>query len=309
MKVYISVDIEGVTGLVSWSQCSRPDGKSFDYLFARRMMTHDLNAAIRGARAAGAAEIVVKDSHGNSKNLLIEDLEPGVRLVSGHGSGIDGMMMGIDETFDAAFLVGYHAMAGTAAGVMEHTITGGIHRLSVNGEPCGEMGLSIGVAGRYGVPVVLVTSDWAGCEEAVNLLPDVTTVSVKRGLGRYMAEMLHPSETGPKIEAAAERALRGLRSAPSGAPALPANTQPGLVAQNELVRPQAPTPQPFRWHEPTHIAIEFNRSEEADMCAKLPMVHRTNGYTVEGTFATYEEAHQAVWCCVPMSFEGIQAQW
>jgi len=76
VKVYISADIEGITGLVSWSQCSRPDGKSFDYTFARRMMSHDVNAAIRGARAAGATEIVVKDSHGNSKNLLIEDLGP-----------------------------------------------------------------------------------------------------------------------------------------------------------------------------------------------------------------------------------------
>src|SRR5687768_14334167 len=99
MKVYISADIEGITGLVSWSQCSRPDGSSYDYQFARRMMTHDVNAAVRGARAAGATEVVIKDSHGNSKNLLIDGLEPGVQLVSGHGSGTDGMMEGIDDTF------------------------------------------------------------------------------------------------------------------------------------------------------------------------------------------------------------------
>src|ERR1700733_200141 len=103
------------------------------------MMSHDVNAAIRGARAAGATQIVVKDSHGNSKNLLIDDLEPGIELVSGHGSGNDGMMMGIDDTFDAAMLIGYHAMAGTLGGIMEHTITGGVHRLWVNGILTGEM--------------------------------------------------------------------------------------------------------------------------------------------------------------------------
>jgi len=163
MRVYISVDIEGITGLVSWSQCSRPDGKSFDYAFARRMMSHDLNAAIRGARRAGATEIVIKDSHGNSKNLLIEDLEPGVELISGHGAGRDGMMQGINATFDAALLVGYHARAGALGGIMEHTITGGIHRIIINGQEIGEIGLSAAAAGQYGVPLLAVTSDLAGC--------------------------------------------------------------------------------------------------------------------------------------------------
>jgi D-amino peptidase len=278
VKVFISADIEGITGLVSWSQCSRPDGKSFDYAFARRMMTHDVNAAIRGARAAGATEVVVKDSHGNSKNLLLDELEPGTQLVSGHGSGTDGMMEGIDGTFDAAMLVGYHAMAGTTGGIMEHTITGGLHRLRVNGHLCGEMGLSAGVAGRYGVPLVFVSSDLAGCDEAVALVPDLVTVTTKYGYGRYMGRLLHPSETGPKIEAAAERALR----------------------ERDRIAPHV-----FR--EPTHIQVEFNRAEEADMCAKLPTVQRTDGYTVEGTFASYEEAHRVIWNCMAMSFEGIQA--
>lgn len=280
MKVFISADIEGITGLVSWSQCSRPDGKSFDYLFARRMMTHDVNAAIRGARAAGATEIVVKDSHGNSKNLLIEDLEPGVRLISGHGAGTDGMMMGIDATYDAAMLVGYHAMAGTLGGVMEHTITGGVHRLWVNGTESGEMGLSAGVAGRYGVPLVMVSSDAAGCAEAASLLPGIETAVTKTGLGRYMADLLPPDQTGPLIEAAAKRAL-------------------GKVKKIK----------PHVWHEPSVVRVEFNRAEEADMGAKLLSVpRRVNGYTVEGTYPTYEEAHRVVWNLMAMSFEGIGSQ-
>lgn len=279
MKVYISADIEGITGLVSWSQCSRPDGKSFDYDFARRMITHDVNAAIRGARAAGADEIVVKDSHGNSKNLLIEDLEPGVELISGHGSGADGMVMGIDSSFDALMLVGYHAMAGTLGGVMEHTITGGIHRLWVNGALTGEMGLAAGTAGRYGVPVVTVTSDAAGCLEAQCLIPGVATASTKEGFGRYMARALHPSETGPAIEDAARE---------------------GMLKRHAI--------KPTVYAEPTQIKLEFNRAEEADMCARLITIERVDGYTVQGAYSSYREAHRVVWNLVSMSFIGIDAQ-
>ncbi len=277
MKVYISADIEGITGLVSWSQCSRPDGNSFDYLFARRMMTHDVNAAIRGARTAGATEIVVKDSHGNSKNLLIDGLEPGVQLISGHGSGTDGMMEGIDGTFDAAMLVGYHGMAGALGGIMEHTITGGVHRLKVNGDLCGEIGLSAGVAGRYGVPLVMISSDDVGCSEAAALVPGIATASTKAGCGRYMGRLLHPSVTGPLIEQAAQAGLR-------------ARVQPHV------------------WEEPTSFSVEFNRAEEADMCAKHAAVRRVDAYTVEGQFQTYQEAHQVVWNLMALSAIGIGAQ-
>ena len=279
MKVYISADIEGITGLVSWSQCSRPDGKSFDYAFARRMITHDVNAAIRGARLAGATQVVVKDSHGNSKNILIEDLEPGVELISGHGSGTDGMMMGIDETFDAAMLVGYHAMAGTTGGIMEHTITGGVHHLWVNGIETGEMGLSAGVAGRYGVPLVMVSSDAAGCREAESLIPGVITTATKEGYGRYMGRLLHPSETAPAIEQAAHDGIVNL-----------------------------PAIKPHLFAEPTHIKVEFNRAEEADMCARMIGIARASGYSVEATYPTYQEAHRVVWNLMALSFVGIDAQ-
>lgn len=300
MDVFISVDIEGITGLVSWSQCSRPDGLSYDYQFARRMMSHDVNAAIRGARAAGAGRIVVKDSHGNSKNLLIEDLEPGIELISGHGGslpggGTDGMMQGVDGTFDAAILVGYHAMAGTPRGVMEHTITGSIHRITINGIPVGEMGLAAGVAGRYGVPLVAVTSDEAGCAEIAALLPGVRTAAVKEGLSRYQARMLHPSVTGPMIEATVRAAL-------TGPAALPAATEPGLVRADELARGV------FAPEGPLTVRVEFNRSEEADKCGRLPLVRRVDGYAVEGTFPDFKSAHDAIWLLVDLSFQGIASQ-
>ena len=263
MKVYISADIEGVTGLVSWSQCGRPNSEHYDYAFARRMMTHDVNAAIKGARAGGATEVVVKDSHGSMKNLLIDQLEPGTELISGTGSGTDGMMQGIDSSFDAAVLVGYHGMAGTLAGIMEHTYTGGCHRLSINGKPYGEIALSAGTAGRYGVPLVAVTSDEAGCAEAAALIPTLATYVTKFGYGRYMGRLLHPSETGPGIEETVRKAVTNAKS--SG---------------------------PLVFETPIRITVEYNRSEEADICSTLVGVTRIDAYTCEGVFPNFATAQQ-----------------
>ncbi len=279
MRVYISADIEGCTGLVSWSQCGRPNSSHYDFGFARRMMTHDVNAAIRGARSAGASEVWVKDSHGTSKNLLIDELEPGTILVSGHGSGIDGMMMGLGEgPFDAAVLVGYHAMAGTQGGVMEHTITGGIHRLRINGAEVGEMGLSAGIAAEYGVPLVAATSDAAGVAEAHALVPGIVTAAVKEGYGRYMAHAKHPSETGPAIHAAVRDGIES--------------------------RAQIPA---VRFASPSRVEIEFNRQEEANYVARLSAFEQVDGYTVTGDFPDFRAAHTAIWNAVGMSFVGRDA--
>jgi D-amino peptidase len=279
VKVFISADIEGITGLVSWSQCGRAHGDHYDWPFARRMMTHDVNAAVRGARAAGAKQIVIKDSHGNSKNLLIDELEPGVELISGLAGGTDGMMQGINDSFEAALLIGYHAKAGSGGGIMEHTLTGGIHRLYVNGIECGEMGLSAGVAGRFDVPVVFASSDVLGCKEMEGLVPGVKTVSVKEGSARYMGRLLHPSVTGVAIE-------KGVKDA--------------IESRGRM--------QPVKFDEPTKIRIEFNRSEEADMGAMLPGVTRIDGYTLEAERDGYLEAHRIVWNMVAMSFQGIASQ-
>ncbi len=267
MKVFISADIEGVSGLVSWSQCGRPDGHHYDYAWARQRMTADVNAAVRGARRAGATEVVVKDSHGNSKNLLLDQLEPGTQLISGHGASTAGMMAGIDRSFAAAMLVGYHAMAGTQGGVMEHTVTGFVHRMKINGMPAGEIALSAGVAGCYDVPIVTVTSDTAGCTEACTLLEGVVTASVKTGLGRYMAHCLAADEAEALIEAAA---FAGVNAASALDPWLP--------------------------DSPTVISIELNRSEEADLVAcRLPGAVRVDGYTIEVTADSYAAAHQLAW--------------
>jgi len=266
MDVFISADIEGITGIVAWSQCGSAKEGGSEFVWARQMMAHDVNAAIRGARAAGAGRIVVKDAHGNSKSLIARDLESSVELVSGVGCGnIDGMMEGIGREFGLAFLVGYHARAGTHKGIMGHTMTGRVHRFWINGIEIGEIGISAGVAGRFGVPIGLVTSDDAGCAEARGLLPWVRAVSVKEGYGRYMGRLKHPDETRAAIEREAEAAVR-----------------------------EAASMKPWLPESPVTIRLEFNRDEEADMAERYPGAKRLDGYTLERTCADYEDAHRAL---------------
>jgi D-amino peptidase len=265
MNIFISADIEGVTGLSTWSQCGGVEAGS-EYQWARQMMAGDVNAAIRGARRAGATRIVVKDSHGNSKNLIARDLEPNVELISGVGSGgTDGMMQGIDVAFDLAFLVGYHARAGTHRGIMCHTITGRVHRLWINDLEIGEIGISSAIAGVFNVPIALVVSDLAGCNEASELLKNVETVSVKEGLGRHMGRMMHPHQTSALIEAGAERAVQRSKEF-----------------------------EPWSIPAPYTLKIEFNRDEECDYAERYPGTKRLDSYTIQCQFATYAETHQAL---------------
>jgi D-amino peptidase len=275
MKVFISVDIEGCTGIVGFSQCGRPDGQHYDYSFARRMMTHDVNAAIRGARKAGATEIVVKDGHGNCKNLLVDELVSGVQLISGIGSGRDGMMDGIDNSYDAVMLVGYHAMAGALNGMMEHALVGGLHRFWINGNLAGEIAASAGVAGEFGVPLVMVASDQAGVDETRAILPTISTYATKQGLGKFMGRLNHPSETGPGIEKAAEDGCRRAASIP-----------PYVVAG------------------PVTLKCEFHKVEEADLAATLVGVTRLDGYTLEFEKPTFLEAHAMAYNVFPLSIRG-----
>lgn len=279
MNVYISVDIEGITGLVSWHAAEGASSACYDWPFARRMMTHDVNAAIRGARAAGATRIVVKDSHGNCKNLLIDELEPGVELISGWAGANDHyMMQGIEQgRFDCAFLIGYHAMAGVAGGTMEHAMSGSLHRLWMNGKEVGEMALSAGLAGEYGIPVTLVTSDDKGCAEGSAEFAGVETYAVKSGMARFMARLLHPSQTGPGIEAAAKRAVERASSIPA-----------------------------YKVAGPVTLRVQYKETHIADLAASLVGARRIDGYTVEVQGSTLLEAHRLICNVFNLGSQGRQ---
>ncbi|NIM49383.1 MAG: hypothetical protein GTO22_09020 [Gemmatimonadales bacterium] len=206
LKVFISIDMEGITGVVNWEDVSR-SGK--DYGYFRTIMTKEANAAIEGALAAGATEILVRDSHGSARNLLPELLNRNAQLIRDWSGGPKGMMEGIDESFDAVIFIGYHAKAGTPDALLDHTSSGNVTDFSINGMSMPEAGYNALIAGHYGVPVVFVAGDKPLCEQASALLGEVETVAVKEGIGAAGVN-LHPEESRERIRTGVERALQDL---------------------------------------------------------------------------------------------------
>ncbi|MEO3857297.1 M55 family metallopeptidase [Acrocarpospora sp. B8E8] len=207
MRVYLSVDMEGVTGLTDPEEM-HAGGRGYER--GCELMTEDANAVVAGAFEAGARAVLLNDAHGSTKNLRVDLLDPRATLIRGPGKP-HRMAQGLTADFDAACFVGYHARAGVPHGVLNHTWMGKeIHNVYLNDEICGETRLVAGFAGALGVPVALVTGDDAVCEEAVELLGEVETVAVKKGVDRFSAELLPPSVAQERIREAAGRALNRL---------------------------------------------------------------------------------------------------
>jgi D-amino peptidase len=212
VRVHIISDMEGVAGIVKWQQTS---GGEKLYEESRVLYTEEINAAVRGAKAAGATEVVVMDNHGaggeySFNSFVPELLEPTCEyVVQQEWTEYTGFL---EAGCDAALLVGMHAMAGTADGVLSHTVSGQAwHNLRFNGQLVGETGINAAVCGHWGVPVVLVTGDRAVCREARALLGDgLTTVEVKEGIGRFSARMKTPARARELIEEGARKALSDL---------------------------------------------------------------------------------------------------
>jgi D-amino peptidase len=209
-RVYISVDMEGISGINGDDQTAagRPE-----YNRARKLMADDANAAIRGSFEGGATEVVVNDSHGSQRNLLPEDLDPRVRLIS-HSFKRHGMMEGLDSTFDAVIFVGYHARAGSPRGVFAHTGSGVLRDLRINGQPVGEGGMNAFMARWFGVPVVLVTGDDVAVAEQRETVPDVRGVVVKRAINSRAVELRPLVDTRREIQEAAKVAVANAKRVP-----------------------------------------------------------------------------------------------
>ena len=214
MRVIVISDMEGVAGITKAEQC---DGGEPLYEEGRKLYTEEINAAVRGAKAGGATEIVVLDCHGAGKgwtfnSLLPELLEPDCDfVVQNEWTEYTAFL---EQGCDAALFVAMHAKAGTPRGVLSHTVSGKDYRgLWFNGISVGETGINAALCGNWGCPVVLVTGDRATCQEARELLgPEVETVAVKEGLGRFSARHIPPVRARQLIEKGAERAL-GTRGA------------------------------------------------------------------------------------------------
>ncbi|MCQ0024084.1 M55 family metallopeptidase [Streptomyces somaliensis DSM 40738] len=204
MKILMSVDMEGVSGIVHPSE-TNPDG--YDYARGRALMTAEANAVIAGVLdAEPTAEVRVADAHGAFRNLLPEELDRRAHLVRGKPRPL-GMLGGLDEQTDAVLLVGYHARAGGGPAVLAHTMNDGILDVRVAGRSMGEIGLNAAMAGHLDIPVVLLSGDDSACAELQDLVPSAVTVAVKQALGQGAAVALHPEEARERLRQAAAEAI------------------------------------------------------------------------------------------------------
>jgi D-amino peptidase len=211
MKLFISFDMEGVAGIVDWAQCL-PPGQAYEE--GRALLLGEVNAAIDGALSGGATQVVCNDSHGAMNNLNPADLHGRAAYIAGrHKPGY--MMEGLDDSFDAVFLIGYHGSISGAPSVLSHTYNPSvISRVTLNGVACGESGVNALVALGHGVPVALITGDQVTIAEAEPFCKQVEQVIVKESITRFAAAQVHPEEAREMIYAGAEAAVRRLRSVP-----------------------------------------------------------------------------------------------
>jgi D-amino peptidase len=218
LKVFISIDMEGLAGVVSGSDVSA--GANSDYAHFRTIMAGEANAAVDGAIRAGATYVLVRDSHGSKQNLLPGDLDPRASLLRGSSTGPKNMMEGIDSTFDAVVFIGYHAKAGTPGAILEHTSNGNVVDFSVNGVSLPEGGYNALVAGLYGVPVVFVAGDRAVVEQIRGLLGPIDGVAVKQEINDASLG-LSPKQAQDEIRRGVEAGVRNRAKAKAYALAAP----------------------------------------------------------------------------------------
>jgi D-amino peptidase len=251
IKVFISVDMEGITGVVSSEQLG-PDG--FEYQRFREFMTAEALAAIDGAREAGATQFVVADSHGNMQNLLIDRFAADVTIIRG-GNRPLSMMHGIDSTFAAVMFVGYHSATTNPQGVRAHTMSSATFAgVYLNGRPMAESSMNAALAGAAGVPVVMVSGDDAAVGEVRTLLGDVEGAVVKQSIGFHSAATMTPAAGQALIKARARAAIARLRDF-----------------------------KPHRVNGPYVLDLVYKSYLPAELMALLPGIERRDAHTVRYT--------------------------
>ena len=206
MKVFLSADMEGTCGIVSWPETERTS--PMDYTPAQKQMTREVAAACRGALSAGADEVLVKDAHDSARNIDPAGLPRGIKMNRSWSGDLLSMMSGLDQDkYDAVVFTGYHAWAGCPGNPLSHTMNGRNDHVTLNGVMCSEFLINAYTAGYFGVPVALVTGDKALCDYARALIPAITAVPVNEGRGGSVTS-IHPDEAVERIEAAAAQAVK-----------------------------------------------------------------------------------------------------
>lgn len=252
-KIYISADMEGLAGVVTAEQLG-PSG--FEYERFRRFMTEEVLAAIEGARAAGAGEILVSDSHGNGQNLLIEMFPDDIEIVRSWPRPLM-MMEGIDESFDGVIFIGYHAGTTNPDGVRAHTMSSArLADVRINGVSVPEAGINAAIAGHFGVPVIMLSGDDAIAAEAQAIIGDIETAVVKQAISFHAARTLTPAAARALIRDAAERAVRRVGEFRPYTPQVPITTE-----------------------------VRFKNYQPSQLLALLPMFDRPDAHSVRFTGA------------------------
>jgi D-amino peptidase len=249
LKVFISVDMEGISGLIHWDETSEGGA---DYPLFRKLMTAEANAAIAGALDAGATDIVVRDAHDSARNILPDQLRPEARLIREWNSPLS-MMEGIDKTFDAVVFIGYHARAGTPNAVLKHTMSLSLFDVILNGVRVPEGAWNAAIAGYFDVPVVFLSGDSAICRQIQEIIGPIETVAVKEAMGPA-ALMIHPAKSQEMIQKGVAAALRNLKAA-----------------------------KPYRPAAPYKLEIVFNDENQARRASQVPGATRTGERSVAFT--------------------------
>ncbi|MFC4558067.1 M55 family metallopeptidase [Virgibacillus kekensis] len=261
MKLYLSVDMEGISGLPDYTYV---DYREHNYERGRKIMTDETNYVIEAAYNFGCEEILVNDSHSKMNNILIDQLHPDAHLITGEVKPLS-MMQGLDDSFAGVFFVGYHARAGSF-GVMSHAMIHAVRNFYLNDKPIGELGFNAYVAGHFGVPVLMVAGDDQAALEAENLIPNITTAAVKESISRSSVKSLTPKKAGELLTEKVTQALENRH-----------NVKP-------LIPPENPV-----------LEIEFNNHGQAEWANLMPGTELAPGTTIVRYKAkNIVEAYQAM---------------
>lgn len=266
MKLFISADIEGIAGVSTIQQLVN----NGEYQRFRRLMTEEVNAAIRGAFNAGASEVVVADGHGNMSNILIEELDPRARLVSGNNR-VMCQLEGLDESFDGIIFIGHHGRESASKAVISHTLAGiCVKEMKINGKVVGETEMNAMVAGAFGVPAIFISGDDLYVSEVKETLPEVESVVTKIARDRLAAELIHPKKVNEMIESGVSKAVQRISSFK------PLSTK----------------------NMKTTFEIDFKGPQQASMTSTLPTVEMTSATSITFTCEDMITAYKHMWGCV-----------
>ncbi len=262
LNIFISVDMEGISSIVDWSQVGRD---SVEYEKGRSLMVGDVNATIEGILDVSDAEITVSDAHGAERCIHPEELHKDALHIRGSPKPLT-QMTGISRDFDAVIFIGYHAKSGTLHGILDHTINPNVvDRITINGIEVGETAINAAIAGYYKVPLIFISGDKAVANEAHKICPNIVSIAVKEAVGRNAAKCIHPEKARLLIREGIKEALKKRDSV-----------------------------EPFIFKSPITAHIKYVHSVMADVVDFMPSAERVDGTTVKFVLNDYIKAFRAI---------------